>query len=68
MRIFQCFICKGNFKTNMDPCMHYEEDEMDDQGEVSLCDSCSKEMQDRIKIKKLENEVSKKFFNCRNNI
>jgi len=25
-------------------------------------------MQDRIKIKKLENEVSKKFFNCRNNI
>jgi len=44
--------------------MHYSNDEMDEEGEVSLCDNCSREVQANIKENGNEENVSKKFFNC----
>lgn len=61
-REFECFICKGVFNTGTEAIMHYDNDEMDEEGEVSLCDSCSIEAQRRAKEKGDENKVSRKFF------
>ena len=44
--------------------MHYSNDEMDEEGEVSLCDNCSREVQANIKENGNEENVPKKFFNC----
>jgi NAD-dependent SIR2 family protein deacetylase len=62
MREFNCYGCKKTFKTKTEPLMHYDKDEMDSEGEISLCDSCSEIAQKMVIKKGLEKEVSRKFF------
>ena len=61
---FNCYLCGYNFVRIGEPCMHYDEDEMDDEGEVSLCDKCIKEAMEKAKKENIQG-LSKRFFNCR---
>ncbi len=60
---FVCFLCENIFNRVGEPCMHYEEDEMDDEGEVSLCDECSKKAMEKAKKENIRG-LSMRFFNC----
>jgi len=60
---FVCYLCKNTFRRVGDPCMHYEEDEMDDEGEVSLCDECAKKAMEKAKMENTQG-LSVRFFNC----
>jgi hypothetical protein len=60
---FVCYLCENIFNRVGEPCMHYEEDEMDDEGEVSLCDECSKKAMEKAKMENIQG-LSRRFFNC----
>jgi len=46
---FDCYLCGFTFLRLCEPVLHYVEDEMDEEGYVSLCDNCSKKVQETIK-------------------
>lgn len=57
---FQCYMCKKWFKATK-TLYHFDDEEMDENGEVSLCDTCLKEAQ-KLAIKKNQKGLSKRFF------
>jgi len=63
-RVFQCFGCKNVFKTSEEACLHYDKDVVYDDGDedVSLCDSCTANVQETAKRMGIENELPKEFF------
>ena len=60
---FDCFLCGGSFNGVGEPCVHYNCDEMDEEGEVSLCSGCLKEVMNKAK-KENTKGLSRRFFNC----
>ena len=60
---FLCFLCENTYNRVGNPCMHYDEDEMDEGSEVSLCDDCAKKTMDKAKIENIQG-LSVRFFNC----
>lgn len=60
---FICYLCEHTFNRVGKQCLHYDEDEMDDEGEVSLCDECAKKVMEKAKTEKIEG-LSRQFFNC----
>lgn len=60
---FDCYLCCGTFNRVGKPCMHYDEDEMDEEGEVSLCDGCAEKEMNKAKEDNIKG-LSKSFFNC----
>ena len=60
---FECYLCGYTYSRVGDPCMHYDEDEMDEEGEVSLCDNCNEFVMKNAKQENIQG-LSKHFFNC----
>jgi hypothetical protein len=60
---FDCYLCGGTFNRVGEPCIHYDEDEMDEDGEVSLCDGCAEKTMNKAKEDKIKG-LSRRFFNC----
>lgn len=60
---FDCYLCGGIFKSAGEPCMHYDEDEMDEKGEVYLCDDCCEKVMKKAKEDNVQG-LSRRFFNC----
>ena len=60
---FDCYLCGGTFIRKGKPCIHYDEDEMDEEGEVSLCDGCAEKAMNKAKEEKTQG-LSRRFFNC----
>ena len=59
--VFDCELCGHTFKNYKDPIMHYDVDEMDDNGEVSLCDDCMAKTIEKAKAENTQG-LSRKFF------
>tara|TARA_R110000823_G_C15526972_1_gene456339 strand:+ start:264 stop:488 length:225 start_codon:yes stop_codon:yes gene_type:complete len=59
---FNCFLCGGNFKRVGEPCVHYDDDEMDEGGEVSLCDGCNEYAVNKAKKENIKG-LSRRFIN-----
>lgn len=59
---FDCYLCGGNFNRVVETCMHYEEYEMDEEGEVSLCDICADKAMKKAKEDNVKG-LSNNFFN-----
>ena len=62
-RSFDCYLCGGYFNRIGEPCMHYDEDEIDEEGEVSLCDGCAEKAINKAKKDNVKG-LSRRFFNC----
>jgi len=62
MREFKCHICLGMFKVHSEPCLHYKESERDEEGEISLCDTCCDSVQKSYKNPIHGHQVSSMFF------
>ena len=62
MRQFTCFLCNKVFDTESEPIMHYDDDEMDSEGEVSLCDDCTEQAQKDAEKHPLKDRLSRRFF------
>lgn len=60
---FECYLCGGIFNRIGEPCIHYNHNEMDENGEVSLCDRCSSFVMNHAKENNIV-DVSIKFFEC----
>ena len=60
---FVCYLCGYTYNRVGEPCMHYDKDEMDDEGEVSLCDECMKKVMEKAKKENTQG-LSRRFFNC----
>lgn len=61
--VFDCYLCGGSFNRIGDPCVHYDEDEIDEGGVVSLCDECAANMMHKAIEAKIQG-LSRRFFNC----
>lgn len=64
MSSFSCFLCEKTYSKKEAPCLHYDESEKDEHGEVSLCDTCAGIVQKLAKESDRIQELSVKFFNC----
>jgi len=60
---FKCHVCENVYIRNNEPCLHYDIDEMDDKGEVSLCDNCTEKVMKIAKDRNIKG-LSRRFFNC----
>jgi hypothetical protein len=60
---FKCYVCTNVFFRKNEPCLHYDIDEMDDEGEVSLCDNCADKAMKIAKERNIKG-LSRRFFNC----
>ena len=60
-RQFECYLCGYTYIQVGDPCMHYDEDEMDEEGEVSLCDNCNEFVMKNAKEENIQG-LSRHFF------
>lgn len=49
MRQFECYLCGKVYETATEPIMHYDQSEMDENGDVSLCDWCVEDAQNKAK-------------------
>ena len=60
---FDCFLCSGTFIRVGRQCIHYDDDEMDEEGDVSLCDECSEKVINKAREKNIQG-LSRRFFDC----
>ena len=62
---FDCYLCGSTFNLIGDPCIHFDQNDMNEEPVVSLCDNCADKVIKKAKEENIQG-LPESFFNCNN--